>query len=289
MIFVIGGTGTIGRSLLAELERLEAPARVLVRSDEKAAAVAAHGFEVVRGDVEGLPELEGALEGVDSLFLLTPQHPRQTELQNAAVEAARRTGVRRIVKVSGSSAVTGDASSSWVGRAHAETERAIAESGLAYAILRPNYFMQNMLGMAERIRNGELAASFGEARLALIDARDVGAVAATILLSNGRFDERIYDLSGPESLTFAEVAERLSAALGREIRFVDTPLEVTLDGMRSRGAPDWLVEHIRQIVGVFRTNAGAAVSPDVEQILGRPPRSVDEFARDYAGPLGGRS
>jgi len=286
MIFVTGGTGNIGRGLLADLRAAGAPARVLVRNDAKAALVAEEGFEPVLGDLERPAELAGALDGADSVFLLSSQHPRQAELQNGVVEAAKRAGVRLLVKVSSADPVIGLNSPSWVGRAHAETERAIEASGMEYALLRPNYFMQNMLALAEPIRNGVLPVAFGDARVALIDTRDIGAVAAKILTSEAPYDSRVYPLTGPDAPTFAEVATRLSATLGRDIRYVDTPLETVLETMRGRGAPDWLVEHIRQIITVFRTGVGGDTTTCVEEILGRPPRPLEDFAHDNAETLG---
>jgi uncharacterized protein YbjT (DUF2867 family) len=287
MIFVIGGTGTIGRGLLGELAAAGAPARVLVRTDEKAASVEELGFEAVPGDLERQEPLAASMEGATSLFLLSSQHPRQAELQNNAVAAAEQAGVERIVKVSSSAPVTGPDSLSWAGRAHAETEQRIMASGIPYALLRPSYFMQNMLALAEPIRNGALPVSFADARVALIDTEDVAAVAARILLSDGRYDNQVYALTGPEAIPFAEVAARLSRVLGHEIAYTDPPVEATLETMRARGAPDWLVEHIQQILVIFRANGGAETSPAVEEILGRPARTIEDFARAHADALGG--
>jgi uncharacterized protein YbjT (DUF2867 family) len=285
MIFVVGGTGTVGRGLLQELRAASVEARVLVRSGEKAAGVEEQGFEPVVGDLERPAELEGSLRGAESLFLLSAHHPRQAELQNVLVDTAKRAGVERVVKLSGSSAVTYAGSPSWVGRAHTQTEEKIRHEGLAFTFLRPNYFMQNLLGQAEAIRGGALPLPFADAHVAMVDARDVGAVAATILGSGGHHDGRVYDLTGPESLTFDDVATRLSAVLGQEISYRSSTVEAAAEGMRARGAPDWLVEHVQQIWEIFRSGHGAETSPVVEEILGRPPRGLEEFARDHAGVL----
>lgn len=286
MIFVIGGTGTIGRSLLTELAASGAQTRVLVRDDGKAAAVEADGFIPVRGDLEQPTQLRSALAGVESLFLLSPQHPRQGELQDGVVDAARLAGVRRIVKLSGSRPVTGADSSSAAGRAHAQTERRIEESGLAYTFLRPSYFMQNLLVVAEPIRNGVLPVPLGDASVAMVDTRDVGAVAAAILLSDGAHDGQIYELTGPESLGFTEVATRLSQILGHEVRYTSPTLEAAAENMASRGAPDWLVEHVGQIMAIMRSGAGAGTTSTIQEIIDRAPRTIDDFARDHLQALG---
>lgn len=286
MIFVVGGTGTVGRSLLAELVAAGASVRVLVRDDAKAAAVEAGGLLAVRGDLERPLELESELADAESLFLLSPQHPRQGELQDGVVDAAKRAGVQRIVKLSGSRPVTGESSSSAAGRAHAQTEKRIEESGLAYTFLRPSYFMQNLLPFAEPIRNGVLPVPFGDASVAMVDTRDVGAAAAAVLLAGGRHDGRIYELTGPEALDFSEVAARLSVILGREVRYTNPTLEAAAESMRSRGAPDWLVQHVQEIMGIMRSGAGAKTTSVLEEILGRPPRTLNDFARDHAEAFG---
>ena len=288
-IFVIGGTGTIGRSLLDELRAAGASARVLVRDDEKARAVEEKGFEPVRGDLDEPAGLEAALAGADALFLLSGQHPRQAELQGNAVEAARRAGVASIVKLSGGNAVTGERSPSFAGRAHAETERQIRDSGLGWTFLRPSYFFQNMLNLAEPIRNGVLPMPFGDARTAMVDTRDVAAVAAAVLAGDSRHDGQAYSLTGPESLTVAEAAERLSRVLGREIVYPNPPVSAAVDAMRARGAPDWLQQHVAEIMEIMRSGAAAETTSTVEDVLGRPPRSLEQFARDHASVLGGPS
>jgi uncharacterized protein YbjT (DUF2867 family) len=286
MIFVIGGTGTVGRSLLAELAAAGAPARVLVRDEEKAAAVSADGFIPVHGELEQPLELQRVLADVESLFLLSPQHPRQGELQDGAVEAARLAGVERIVKLSGSRPVTGESSPSRAGRAHAQTERRIEESGVGYTFLRPSYFMQNLLAFAEPIRGGLLPVPLGDAAVAMVDTRDVGAAAARILLAGGRHDGQIYELTGPESLGCDEVAARLSRILGHEVRYTNPTPDAAAESMRARGAPDWLVQHVQEIMGIMRSGAGAPTTSSLAELLGRPPRPFDEFARDHADMLG---
>jgi len=282
MILVTGATGSVGRGLARELAAQGTPARMITRDAEKAKALEEQGFEVVVGDLERGEDVDRSLKGVESLFLLTSQQPRQAELQGSVVDAAKRAGVKRIVKVSGGSAVNAKESGSWVGRAHWETEQEIKDAGLNYTFLRPNYFMQNLLMLAEPIRNGVLPVPLGDARTAMIDARDVGAVAARILATDGQHDGQVYDLTGAESLGFADVAVRLSRGLGREVRYVDPPLEAAVETMRGRGAPDWLVEHFQQVMTVFRSGAGAETTPTVEEVLGRPPRTLDEFIADHA-------
>jgi uncharacterized protein YbjT (DUF2867 family) len=285
VIFVIGGTGTIGRALLDELRERGAEARVLVRDDEKERVVREQGFATVRGDLEDPAGLEAGMAGAEAVFLCSAQHPRQAELQGNAAEAARRAGASRIVKVSGGEAVTRHDSISWAGRAHAAIEDGIRAAGLGWTFLRPSYFFQNLLPMAERIRNGVLPLALGDAKVSFIDARDVGAVAAVAL--EGGHEEQAYTLTGPEALTAREVAERLARLYGREIAFPDPPVSAAVEALRARGAPDWLQEHVGQILEITRSGAGAATTSTVKDVTGRPARSLEDFARDHADALGG--
>src|SRR5262249_28721762 len=126
-----------------------------------------------------------------------------------------------------------------------------------------------------------------DAKVAAIDGRDVGAVGAAVLTSDGEYDGRVLSLTGPQALTAAEIAERLSRLYGWEIAFPDPPVSAAIDALPSRCAPDWLQEHIAQILEVVRSGSYAATTSTVEDVLGRSPRSLEDFARDHAEALNG--
>jgi uncharacterized protein YbjT (DUF2867 family) len=149
-------------------------------------------------------------------------------------------------------------------------------------ILRSSFFMSNLLAAAEPVaREGKLLAPAGEARIAMIDPRDVGAAAAAVLTS-ANHDGRSYALTGPEAVTYVQVAGALSEATGREVEFVDLPDEAATQGLIQAGLTDFAA---RQVVGVFaqaRLGVAAQVTATVETLTGRPPRDVAAFARDNA-------
>jgi uncharacterized protein YbjT (DUF2867 family) len=273
MILVTGATGTIGREVVAELRRLGTPFRIAVRSPEKTAAADAVTFDFSR------PETFGpALAGVDTVFLLSP--PGQNEIEAPLIDATKASGVRRIVRLS----VWGAEKEAFVfSRPHRAMEKRVEASGVAWTFLRPNGFMQNYRNMhAESIRTrGEFIIPAGASRHSIIDARDVGAVAARTLSEAGH-EGKAYALTGPEPLSNAEIAEKISKAIGKPVRYVDMPEPDYKKMMVGFGFPGPFVDGFIDLQRYYRSGAGEAVTPEVERLLGRPPISFDRFARDNA-------
>lgn len=281
MILVTGGTGTIGTELVRLLRDRGAAFRVFARTPAKARTLRDTGIEVVEGNLDQPQQLEAACDGVDTLFLLSPVDPRQDELQGRAIGAARRAGVPRVVRVSGAGARTGSPVS--FSRWHATTDKRLEESGLAYTLLRPTWFMQNLLMSATSIAaEGRFSLPAGEAAVAAIDARDVAAVAAAVLLSPAAHENRAYELTGSAALRFEEMAEQLATATGRAVRYQAASPEQAGAVFRAAGLPDWLADGMLEMYASFRAGEGARVTGDVHKVLGRAPLAFEDFARDYA-------
>ena len=210
MILVTGATGHVGSELVRLLAEQGAPARALVHSPDKAAPIQQLGLETALGDYEQPDTLDAAMKGCGQLFLLSPPSPRQPQQEQHVIDAARRAGLDHVVKQSVPWA--GPDAPVLFSRWHGQVEQHLAQSGLAYTLLRPSSFMQNFLMSAQQVADqGVLYGMFGEGRVAFIDARDIAAVAAELLTSPGH-QGASYTLTGPEALSAAEVAERLSAA-----------------------------------------------------------------------------
>ena len=286
-LFITGATGTIGRAVVEELAAAGADYRVCTRDPEKLQALRENGHPGAVADFADPASVAAAIEGADVVFLLSSQHPDQATLQGNVVTAATDAGVRHIVKVSGGSAVTGPSTGSFVGAMHAQTERQIVDSGIGWTFVRPNYFMQNLLNLADPIRNGKLPVPLGHQRMAIVDARDVGAVAAAILRDPDLHTGMAYDVTGAEALDFAEIARRLGAALGHEVTHVAPPLDGAVEALRAKGAPDWLQRHFAEIMTIFGSDASVAKPTSVvRDLTGRPPRRIEDFAADHASALG---
>lgn len=284
-ILLVGGNGTVGRHVVAELVARGAPARALVRSRARATAVEGTGLPMAVGDLADAASLDAALDGVDRVFLSSSPSRRVAELHGNLVDAARRAGVRHVVRVSALGA--SPRSPNELLRGHAEAEAHLEASGVVFTHLRPAWFMQNLLGYAPWIAaHGELPVPIGRGTLAMIDTRDVARVAAAALTASGH-EGRTYRLTGPEALSFDRVAAVLSEVLGRPIRHRDLPPEEARRGMVAGGMPEWLADGV---LGLFRhapVDPPAEVTRDVEAATGAPPTPLAAFVRDHADVLGG--
>jgi uncharacterized protein YbjT (DUF2867 family) len=204
--------------------------------------------------------------------------PNQVEVVNAFVDAAKRAGVRHIVKLS---AIGADASPPYTfAKWHAANDQHIRESGLAFTFLLPNSFMQNFMNYFPP-RDGTIYLPWGNGKASLVDTRDVAAVAAEALTSDGH-EGKTYTLTGPAALGIAEVASILSETAGREITYVDVPESAARDGMLQAGVPQWQVEPILELHATNKQNRWTAVTADVEKVTGKPATAFAQFARDHA-------
>jgi len=241
--------------------------------------------EVVVADLEKPATLDPALKGVDKVYLASSPDPRVGLLHGNLIESAKRAGVKQIVRLSAIGAATNAASQllKW----HGEVDERLSRSGLSYVILRPHSFLQNLLASRAAIQGeGKLYAPMKDAKTSPIDARDVAAVAAAVLTSEGH-SGRIYELTGPEALTHAKIAEKIGGAIGRPVQYVDVPPDAAREGMIAAGYPAWLSEAVVELTVHFATGAAADVSGNVEKLTGKKPRPVEVFAKDFASIFAG--
>ena len=174
-----------------------------------------------------------------------------------------------------------------IGKWHGEADQNVENSGIPYTIIRPAYFMQNSLGRAATITsNGAIYSSMGEGKIAHIDTRDIADVAVAVLTSEGH-EGQSYLLTGPEALSMAEVAARLSADLGKIIEYVNLPPDEVKARLMATGTPDWRADAWVKLAGMISMGMAAMVTPGVKDVLGREPRSIDQFAKDFAAALKG--
>ena len=280
MILVTGATGANGREILKALAAKQAPAKAMVRSAD-AAGDLPPGIASVEGDFDDEASLARALAGVERAFLLTPSTEHAEAQQKRFVSAAVGADVRHIVKLS-QFAASVDSPVRFL-RYHAAVEAAIRASGVDWTFLRPNLFMQGLLQFAGMIRDRQMfAAPIGDARVSVVDVRDNAAVAAAALTEEGHAG-RTYTLTGPEALSHAEMAERLSAATGRPIRFVDASDEELRRAMAGVGMPEWQIEGLVEDYAHYARGEASMIEHGVREATGKTPRDFDMFARDYAG------
>jgi uncharacterized protein YbjT (DUF2867 family) len=279
VILVTGATGKVGQEVVRQLSAARVPSRALVRNPVKATGIRLPGIEIVTGDLADVASLDRALSGVDRVFLLSPAAPEQVELQGNLIEAARRGGTRQIVKVS---VAGGPDSGTQIGRWHWSTEKQLEASGMGFTFLRPTLYMQQMLRYAPSIvAGGTFSAPIGSGEVAVVDTRDVAAVAVRALTEEGH-DRKIYDLTGPEALSFDAMADAISAAIGRKVEYAHVPPEYARKQMLADGVPRWLADDMLILFASFREGYGAAVTDTVQRVTKEKPRTFQQFARDYA-------
>jgi uncharacterized protein YbjT (DUF2867 family) len=279
MILVTGAGGTVGSEVLKQLRQQGAQVRAAFHSSDKAKRAKSQGIDVTTLDFADRKSIATALEGVDKLFLLGPTAPNQVELENNVVAEAKNAGIKHIVKLSVLDAANERLTfAQW----HRAVEKNIEDSGIPYTFLRPTSFMQNTINyyLPTIQTDGAFYLPEGEAKTSLVDVRDIAAVAVKALTDSGH-ERKAYDLTGPETLTNHEVAEKLSAAVGREIRYVNIPPDAFREGALKTGIPDFYVDALLDLHRFIAAGGSEYISPDVERVLGRKPHTFDQFARDH--------
>jgi uncharacterized protein YbjT (DUF2867 family) len=279
MILVTGASGTAGGTVLEEVLKTNKPVRAMYRSQEDA-ATAPDIVRSVIADFADRPSLVRALEGVDTVFLVCSPVRELVELEGNMLDACQATGVRRVVLNSALGA--GDYPKSFPSW-HRKVEDKLTASGLEYTILRPNSFMQNIVAyQAPSIRSqGAFYAAMGDALTSFIDVRDIAAVAAKALTSPNHAG-KTYELNGPEALTYADVAGKISRAIGREIQYVDIPVERQKQSMLELGMPEWQVTALLDLQAYYTGGQGGDVADLLANLLGRTPRTMDQFVAEFA-------
>lgn len=269
-ILVVGASGTVG----SELSRLlVAQGEAVVRATSRPPGAA----DQVQLDLVSRVGLKAAFEGVDRAFLLAPPgHADQEALLAPLIDEATARGLRKVVLMT---AMGADADENAPMR---KAERRLESSGLRHHIIRPNWFMQNFNTFwLHGIRaSGLITLPVGAAKGSFIDARDIAAVARTLLTSD-TFVDRHVDLTGPRALDHAEVAGILTQATGRAIGFQDITPEAMLQGLRAAGLPHDYAAFLVMILGHFKAGHAERTTDAVQRITGRPPRSIEQYAQDH--------
>ena len=278
-MILVTTAGKVGSETVRLLRAQDVPVRVLVRdpATTTAQALASAGAEVARGDLGVPASVDEAMAGVGAVVLVSPAVPAQ-ELN--VVASAARLGVSHIVKAtSKASADSPIARRRW----QSEIEAGLADSGIPHTLLRSNAYMQNVLALAPAIAtSSSFGSAAGKGRTGLVDARDVAAVAAHIAIAPSQHVAKTYWLTGPELLSNYDVAAVLSQLLGRTITYRELTFEESRQAMVKAGIPEQIAEMNAQAFSLTAEGDAEWITDDVPALLGRPARSFQQFAADYA-------
>ena len=277
---VLGATGRVGRRVTRHLLAAGVRVRALVRDPARALALPG-GAELVRGDFTDAASLAAACAGIDQVFLISPVQEDLAAQQGAVIEAARRAGVRRMVKLSGSSWTMREGDMTATGAAHLASEGLLRQSGMAFAIVRPNAFMQGsldaaVLALAQSAEPDTLPMARGTARAGAIHVDDIAEVCAHALLAADP-SNAVHEITGPASLSGDDIAREASAVLGRTIRYRAIPVEAALERLRQQGITGYPLRHLWENMARVAAGYADVVTGEVPRLLGRPARSVREF------------
>jgi uncharacterized protein YbjT (DUF2867 family) len=288
-VLVTGATGLLGSEVLKQLSRATPGVKIkaAIHSVENLKRVKESSdvddrIEPVLFDYEKPETLREALKDVDKLFLLTPDVPNAADLASNAVTEAKKAGIRHIVKQSVMGAdLEADVDTM---RLHRQVEEIIEQSEIPYTFLRPNEFMQNFINFhSPSIKeNNAFYIPLEDAKVSLVDVRDIAAVAVKSLTDEDRHKNKTYLITGPEALSYHQVAEILSNRTERKINYVNISDEEARAVMKEIGMSDWLINTVSKLSDYFRKGKASEISSAVEEVTGKKPISFSQFAKDYA-------
>jgi uncharacterized protein YbjT (DUF2867 family) len=282
-VLVTGATGNTGSGLVPTLQDRGVGVRALVRDKSKAQALQKIGVEVVVGDLDRPETLGPAVEGVDKIYLLTWNGPTQAQQVQNVIEAAKQVGNPHIVRHS-----MWGSNKSRIVRQGDQAEEVVKSSGLPWTLLKPTFFMQNTMMAAQTIASdGVLYWDVGDGKIGMIDVRDIVDVALAVLTGTGH-EGKSYILTGPEAISFQDVAATFSKVLGKGVHYVSVPHEAAFDAMVGMGVPAWIASGYGELMEGFSEGFANRTTDNVAALTGHPARSFEQFARDHAQVFGGK-
>ena len=282
-ILVTGAAGTVGGEVVRQLStKGQFIIRAAARSANNPTLKDLKSVEIVELDYNKPETLATAFKDVNKLFLLTPFQSDMLDLTSNLVNAAKKSGVKYIIKqsVMGADAEPGITP----GRLHRQAEKIIEESGIPFSFLRPNFFMQNFVNFYSPMikSQGALYAPAGDGKVSFVDVRDIAAVAVQALISDNQHKGKAYTITGPEVLSYGQTAEILSRELGKGIKYVNIPDEDARKGMKDMGMDDWSANSLMELFDITRKGYASDITSVVEEFTGRKPISFSQFVKDYA-------
>jgi uncharacterized protein YbjT (DUF2867 family) len=280
-VLVTGASGNTGSALVPALRKAGVEVRAFVRDEAKAQALKDVGAEIVVGDLDRPETIAPAVEGVDKIYLLTWNGPTQAQQVENVLKAATKAGNPHIVRHS----MWGSEKSRIIKQGD-QAEKAVMSSGLPWTLLKPTFFMQNTMMAAQTIMSdGVIYWDVGDGKISMIDVRDIVDAAAAVLTGSGH-EGKSYILTGPEAISFHDVAATFSQVLGKDVQYVSVPGEASLKSMVSMGFPEWIARGYGELMQGFSEGFASTTTDNVATLSRHPARSFEQFVRDYAQVFG---
>ncbi|HVV87481.1 MAG TPA: NAD(P)H-binding protein [Kofleriaceae bacterium] len=285
-IMLTGANGNVSSATIRALQGSGHKLVGLVRDPAKGQALAAQGVELRTGDLDRLRTVEDAFTGVDVAFVLAPPGNLAPVQCSNALWAARRGGVKHVVRLSAVGAAHDAPTIN--SRLHALSDSELERSGLAYTIVKPHFFLQNLMMAAGTVaQQGAIYFALGDAKLPMIDVADVGASVAAILKDPAPHAGKTYTLTGPTAIGMHEVAGALGEALGKAVHYVAVPVPAMIEQLAKYGVDDFGQTSLRDYFTAYSAGWNADVTSTVEALTGAPAHDVRHFARAFASAAGG--
>jgi len=276
-VVVIGGTGPLGAEVVRALTERGVPVRAVSRRLD---APRPDGAELVTADLADPESLDRACAGAQRLFLLSSPTRDQITLETNGIEAAERAGIEHVVKISN---IPIEGLDDGLHGNHRAIERRLDESPVSSTVLQPSFFASVLERQAGLLRHGRFVMPIGRGRIAWIDPRDIAEVAATVLAGDDP-PTGARRLTGPEALSATELTRRIARACDRKVTLLRPNRERWHDDLISGGMDPWLADSTFHFYGAIARGALADVSPAVDELLGRPPRPIDDWLTEFLAP-----
>ena len=278
MILLTGATGKTGSATAKALNERGIKFRALIRNEEKREEIESLGGEVVIGSIENKEAVDQSMVDIEAALILLPNSENQLSLEKQLVDSAKQAGANRVVKMSSIEA-TPDATSP-IPRLHLESEEYIKQSGLNWTMVKPNFYMQNLLASAATIKDqGKIFLPMGEGKTGMIDTTDVGKVLAKVLSEDGH-ESMNHEITGPEILSFFEVAEIFTQGLGKQVDYVDVPLAAYKETLGQFLTNQW---HLDAVIDLFKGIADGGIEEKTDtysNLMGESPKSLSQFVSE---------
>jgi len=281
-VLVTGATGNTGSLLVPALLKAGVDVRVFVRDEAKAKPLMDLGVEVVTGDLDEPETILPAVKNIDKIYLLTWNGETALKQAQNVINAAKYEGVSHIIRHS----MWGPDNSRIIKQGY-EIEEIIKSSGLQWTLLKPTFYMQNTMMAAQTISSdGVIYWDMKDGKLAMNDVRDIADAAFAVITGEGH-EGKSYILTGPEAISFNDVANTFSKVLDKEVKYVNVPGEASLQSMTGMGVPEWIAKGYVELMEGFSENFANSTTKNVENLTGHPARSFEQFANDFAQVFSG--